>query len=59
MAGPDPARAVGWPARFSPLDARLWRNWPGFRLLRQGRIELLGLTRTLVPPANLALAAPG
>ena len=27
MAGPDPARAVGWPARFSPLDARIWRNW--------------------------------
>ena len=28
MAGPDPATAVGWPARFSPLDARLWRDWP-------------------------------
>ncbi|MGI8449966.1 MAG: heparinase II/III domain-containing protein, partial [Streptosporangiaceae bacterium] len=47
MTGPDPARVAGWPARFSPLDARLWRNWPEFRLLREGRIELLGTTRTL------------
>ena len=54
MAGPDPARAAGWPARFSPLDARLWRNWPEFRLLRQGRIDLLGLSRTLARPGNLA-----
>ena len=54
MAGPDPARAVGWPARFSPLDARLWRNWPEFRLLRQGRIDLLGMTRRLAAPASVA-----
>jgi uncharacterized heparinase superfamily protein len=54
MAGPDPARATGWPARFSPLDARLWRNWPEFRLLREGRIDLLGMARTLATPANLA-----
>jgi uncharacterized heparinase superfamily protein len=54
MAGPDPAHAVGWPARFNPLDARLWRNWPEFRLLRQGRIELLGMTRTLVLPTHRA-----
>jgi uncharacterized heparinase superfamily protein len=54
MAGPDPACAVGWPARFSPLDAQLWRNWPEFRLLRQGRIVLLGLTRTLVRPSHRA-----
>lgn len=54
MTGPDPARAAGWPARFSPLDAGLWRNWPEFRLLRQGRIDLLGMTRTLAMPASLA-----
>ena len=54
MAGPDPAAAAGWPARFSPLDARLWRNWPEFRMLRQGRIDLLGMARTLATPANLA-----
>ena len=54
MAGPDPAAAVGWPARYYPLDARLWRSWPEFRLLRQGRIELLGMTRTLARPAHLA-----
>ena len=47
MSGPDPAAAVGWPDRFSPLDARLWRNWPEFGLLRDGRIELLGMTRRL------------
>ena len=29
LAGPDPATAAGWPAGFIPLDARLWRNWPG------------------------------
>ncbi|MGH3259410.1 MAG: heparinase II/III family protein, partial [Streptosporangiaceae bacterium] len=54
MAGPNPARAVGWPARFTPLDARLWRDWPYFRLLHQGRINLLGMTRTLATSASLA-----
>jgi uncharacterized heparinase superfamily protein len=54
MAGPDPAHAIGWPVRFSPLDAQLWRNWPEFRLLRQGRIALLGVTRTLVTSAHRA-----
>ena len=29
LAGPDPASAAGWPTGFVPLDARLWRNWPG------------------------------
>ncbi|MGD0378167.1 MAG: alginate lyase family protein, partial [Streptosporangiaceae bacterium] len=53
MAGPDPAAAVGWPARYSPLDARLWRSWPEFRVLRQGRIDLLGMTRVLAAPAHL------
>ena len=50
----DPARAVGWPARFSPLDARIWRNWPEFGLLRQGRLDLLGMTRTPAAPASVA-----
>jgi uncharacterized heparinase superfamily protein len=52
MAGPDPDRAAGWPARFRPLDARLWRNWPEFWLLREGRIDLLGTTRTLATPGS-------
>ncbi|MGP0028083.1 MAG: heparinase II/III family protein [Streptosporangiaceae bacterium] len=47
LAGPDPASAAGWPAGFVPLDAPLWRNWPGLAGLRQGRLELLGMTRTL------------
>jgi uncharacterized heparinase superfamily protein len=51
LAGPNPASAVGWPGRFSPLDARLWRNWPEFPALRLGRIELLGMTRALTGPA--------
>ena len=54
MAGPDPAAAVGWPDRFRPLDARLWRNWPEFGLLREGRIELLGMTRRLTSLAEAA-----
>ena len=47
LAGPDPASAAGWPAGFVPLDARLWRNWSGLPGLREGRAELLGMTRTL------------
>ncbi len=54
MSGPDPAAAVGWPDRFRPLDARLWRNWPEFGLLREGRIELLGMTRRLTSLAETA-----
>ena len=54
MAGPDPAAAVGWPDRFRPLDARLWRNWPEFGLLREGRIELLGMIRRLTSLAETA-----
>lgn len=57
MSGPDPAAAVGWPDRFRPLDARLWRNWPEFGLLREGNIELLGMMRRLTSLADTA--APG
>ena len=52
LAGPDPASAAGWPAGFVPLDARLWRNWPGLPGLREGRLELLGMTRTLARSAD-------
>ena len=47
LAGPDPGSAAGRPTGFVPLDARLWRNWPGLPGLREGRAELLGMTRTL------------
>jgi uncharacterized heparinase superfamily protein len=51
MAGPDPATAVGWPASFRPLDARLGAHEAGLaRQLRTGRIELLGLSRKLAAP---------
>ncbi len=52
LAGPDPASAVGWPEQFSPLDAGIWPHWPGQAELRGGRIELLGLTRTLAMPTG-------
>ncbi len=48
LAGPDPGSAVGWPTDFRPLDTRLWHDWPGLHELREGRIQLLGVTRTLV-----------
>ena len=51
LAGPDPATATGWPAGFTPLDAQLWRNWQGLPGLREGRIDLLGMTRTLAVAA--------
>ena len=59
LAGPNPASAVGWPARFSPLDARLWRNWPEFAALRQGRIELLGMTRALAREVGIGCIVEG
>ncbi|MGA2830773.1 MAG: alginate lyase family protein, partial [Streptosporangiaceae bacterium] len=52
LGGPDPATAAGWPAGFSPLDARLGRDRPGLPDLREGRLELLGMGRTLIRPAH-------
>ena len=49
LSGPDPASAIGWPARFAPLDARVWRDWPGGAALRAGKLTLLGVTRSLAP----------
>ena len=39
----------GWPAGFAPLDARVWRDWPGARPLRAGELSLLGMARSLAP----------
>jgi uncharacterized heparinase superfamily protein len=47
LSGPDPASAAGWPAGFAPLDARVWRDWPGVAALRAGELTLLGVTRSL------------
>jgi len=53
MAGPNPAAAVGWPRRFNPLDAWVWRDWPEFSLLSKGRIDLLGMTRSLTTSSDI------
>jgi uncharacterized heparinase superfamily protein len=50
LASPGLGPANGWPASFRPVDARLWRDWPGLASLRDGQIELLGLTRRLAGP---------
>ena len=50
LAGPGPEAAAGcagWPAGFTPLDARTLQRWPGLAELGAGTIELLGLTRGL------------
>ena len=54
LAGPDPAAAVGWPVWFRPADERLWHDWAGLPELRNGRIELLGMTRPLARPPDWA-----
>jgi uncharacterized heparinase superfamily protein len=47
LASPGLGPAAGWPAGFRSLDASLWRDWPGLAALRDGQIELLGVTRRL------------
>jgi uncharacterized heparinase superfamily protein len=49
LAGPSPDSGPGWPSGYRPLDARVWRGWPGRTQLRDGAISLLGLTRELAP----------
>ncbi len=56
LSGPDPAAAAGWPTGFTPLDASVWRDWPGRASLRAGTLPLLGVSRP-VAPAGLDGAA--
>ncbi len=49
LAGPEPTAAVGWPAAFTPVDAVLWRDWPGTAALLAGELSLLGMARVLAP----------
>ena len=49
LSGPDPAAAAGWPTGFAPLDAWVWREWPGNAALRAGTLTLLGLSRPVAP----------
>jgi uncharacterized heparinase superfamily protein len=44
--------AAGWPAGFSPVDARIPGQWPGLADLRAGRFPLLGMTRELGDPPD-------
>jgi uncharacterized heparinase superfamily protein len=52
LAGPDPADTAGWPPDFTPVDAQLWRDWPGRAALVAGEMNLLGAARTLAPTAG-------
>jgi uncharacterized heparinase superfamily protein len=56
LAGPDPAGGPGWPAGFTPADARIWRGWPGRAALAAGQMDLLGVTRTLAPAGESGTA---
>jgi uncharacterized heparinase superfamily protein len=49
LSGPEPTAAVGWPGGFTPLDAGVWRGWPGESALRAGQLSLLGVTREVAP----------
>jgi uncharacterized heparinase superfamily protein len=49
LAGPHPETGTGWPAGYKPLDTRVWRNWAGRTLLREGTMSLLGTARELAP----------
>src|SRR6266568_2013981 len=52
QAGPRPGPAAGWPAGFTPLDARAWHCWPGGAALYGGEMGLLGVSRTLAPASG-------
>ena len=52
LAGPEPGSGDGWPAACKPLDARVWRSWPGRARLRDGAVSLLGTTRQLTPAGD-------
>jgi uncharacterized heparinase superfamily protein len=52
LAGPEPASAVGWPVAFAPVDAAVWRDWPGTAALLAGELSLLGVARVLAPAAT-------
>jgi uncharacterized heparinase superfamily protein len=54
LSGPDPDAGAGWPAGFIPLDARVWRGWPGVAPLLAGEISLLGHTQRLAPAKGAA-----
>jgi len=51
-AGPDPASAVGWPARFNSLETRSQTDRPTLTELDAGKTRLLGVARDLGDPPD-------
>jgi uncharacterized heparinase superfamily protein len=49
LAGPGPASATGWPSTFTPLDAAVWRDWPGIKDAAAGEWSLLGVSAVVAP----------
>lgn len=50
LSGADPAAGSGWPAGFTPLDARLRRDRQDGKALRTGEFRLLGVARAVAMP---------
>ena len=59
LAGPNPAGASTWPNGFRPVDAGLWRNWRGLAALRNGHLDLLGVSRRLTVRPGAGRTGPG
>ena len=49
LSGPDPGTVTGWPAEFTPLDAGVWRDWPGIKDAAVGELILLGVSGIVAP----------
>ena len=52
LAGPEPARAAGWPTAFRPVDRLTGGGSGGLAELQAGKIQLLGVTRDLGDPPD-------
>ena len=50
LHGPDLGPVTGWPAGFTPLDAGIWRDWPGVKDAAAGELNLLGVRGVVAPP---------
>jgi uncharacterized heparinase superfamily protein len=49
LSGPDSGIVAGWPAGFTPLDAGVWRDWPGIKDAAAGELSLLGVSGVVAP----------
>jgi uncharacterized heparinase superfamily protein len=57
LSGTEPGTWEGWPAGFTPLDARIRRDWPGGADPRGGEISLLGAARVIAPADGAGMAS--